>query len=306
MPELNPWITIGHFTNPEARTGCTVILFDQLVAAAVDVRGGAPGTRETSLLDSGRLVGRADAILLSGGSAFGLAAADGVMRYLVEQGRGLPTAAIPVPIVPAAVVFDLTNGESIWPTADDGYSAVSSSVPIENVRFGRVGAGTGATVAKLGGDAKPGGLGIATATVGGASVTAIVVVNAVGDIVDPTTGVSLAAATDPEDRGRFGRELAIDAVAELRVGENTTIGAILIDGVADRATLQRCCIAGHDAFARCIVPAHTIFDGDTLFAAARHSGDVSPRQMLALTSATEQAVEQAIVSIFRDDRSGSE
>src|SRR5688500_7771849 len=125
MPDREPWFRIGHVTNEVAKTGCTVVLFDTLVPATVDVRGGAPGTRETALLGSGRLVGRADAILLTGGSAFGLAAADGVMRYLAERGRGFPTSSIPVPIVPAAVIYDLGHGRAVWPTTDDGYAAAA-------------------------------------------------------------------------------------------------------------------------------------------------------------------------------------
>jgi L-aminopeptidase/D-esterase-like protein len=304
MPEHSSWFRIGHVTNDTGRTGCTVILFDRLVPATVDVRGGAPGTRETAVLDAGRLVGKADAILLTGGSAFGLGAADGVMRYLTEQGRGVPTSTIPVPIVPAAVIYDLGNGAAVWPSADDGYTAAANSVTVDPPLAGQFGAGTGATVAKLGDGALPGGIGIASVVLGSATVTAIVVLNAVGDVVEPATGRSLAAASDPDGRGRGGRDLILAAAAEARTGENTTIGVILIDGSVDRDSLQRCCVAAHDALARCVVPSHTLYDGDTFFAVARQSGELSPGETLRIATATELAVERAIVSIVRGPRPG--
>lgn len=298
MPERESWFRLGHTTNLAGRTGCTVILFDRLVQAAVDVRGGAPGTRETALLGSGRLVGRVDAILLTGGSAFGLAAADGVMRYLSEHGRGFPTSALPVPIVPTAVIYDMAHGASVWPGADDGYQAAAGALATNTTQTGQIGAGTGATVAKLGGGATAGGLGVASVVAGTITVTAVVVLNAIGDIINPSTGQALASARDPEERGRSGRELVLDSAATARAGENTTIGAVLIDSAIDRDSLQRCCIAAHDALARCVVPAHTIFDGDTFFAAARDSGDLAPAETLQLAIATELAVENAIVGIF--------
>jgi len=298
MPDSEGWFRIGHHTNEAGQTGCTVILFDELKPATVDVRGGAPGTRETALLSSGRLVGRADAVVLTGGSAFGLATADGVMRYLLEQGRGIPTSAIAVPIVPAAVIYDLANGAAVWPTADDGYQAAATATTLDSDLAGRIGAGTGATVAKLGGGSQPGGLGIATISVGSMSVTAVVVVNAVGDIVDPANGASLAGAVDAEGRARSARELVLAGAATARSGENTTIGAVLIDGDIDRGSLQRCCVAAHDALARCVVPAHTIFDGDTFFAIGRAVRQLSPVETLRISTATEIAVERAIVSIF--------
>src|SRR5437870_5476304 len=153
----------GHWTDHNALTGCTVVLFDRLAPAVVDVRGGAPGTRETDLLAPGRLVRSVDAILLAGGSAFGLAAADGVMRYLREQDRGVSTPAGPVPIVPAAVIFDLAVGLPIAPNADAGYQACLSARPIGDLPRGRIGAGVGATTGKLlGGSAQRGGLGVST------------------------------------------------------------------------------------------------------------------------------------------------
>jgi L-aminopeptidase/D-esterase-like protein len=239
---------------------------------------------------------------LTGGSAFGLAAADGVMRYLAEHGRGFPTSTIPVPIVPAAVIYDLGHGATAWPSADDGYAAAANAVAVAPPLAGQFGAGTGATVAKLGSGTSQGGIGIASVEIGRATVTAVVVLNAIGDVVEPTTGRSLAASSDPEHRGLTGRELVVAAAARARSGENTTIGALLVDGSVGRDSLQRCCVAAHNALARCVVPSHTIFDGDTFFAAARHAGEISPGETLGITTATEIAVEQAIVSIFAESK----
>jgi L-aminopeptidase/D-esterase-like protein len=296
MPEaVSNWFSVGHVTHAEERTGCTVIVFDGLVPTCVDVRGGAPGTRETDVLAPGRLVGRANAILLTGGSAFGLAAADGVVRWLAEHGRGVATAAGPVPIVPAAVIFDLPNGAAIAPTAADGHTAASSATSAQSAS-GALGAGTGATVAKLGGTPTAGGLGVATVSVGAGEVTAIVALNALGDVRDPADGRWLARASTTQT----AHELALGAGSTPREGEHTTIGAILISTPADRDALQRCCVSAHDALARCVVPAHTLFDGDTFFAAAPSSTLTPPSVVLALQAATEIAVERAIVGLFAD------
>ena len=270
---------IGHWTDREARTGCTVVVFPSQTPTVVDVRGGAPGTRETDLLEEGRMVRHADAILLTGGSAFGLAAADGVMRGLREQGRGFPTTAGPVPIVPAAVLFDLAMGKPTWPDADAGLAALHAAVEPERAERGPVGAGTGATVGSMTGHATPGGIGIARRDVPGGSVTAIVAVNAFGVV-----------------NGNDVRETMLGRLAdvEARQGEHTTIGVILIDAPADFPALRRCVIAGHDALARMIVPAHTIFDGDALFVSGARAGTPSPLDVVALAIATELAVEAAI------------
>lgn len=292
------WFRVGHTTHLDDRTGCTVIVFDRLVPARVDVRGGAPGTRETSLLDSGMLVGQVDAIVLTGGSAFGLASADGVMRFLAERGRGVPTSAGTVPIVAAAVLYDLAIGTQRAPDSADGYAAAmaASEGPWQP---GRVGAGAGATVAKLGGEpAGDGGLGIARVGAGSTDVTAIVALNAVGDVVDPRSGTHIIRARDPDGAGRSGRALLLDAATTATPGENTTIGAVLIRGGVDERTLARACIAAHDALARCVVPAHTIVDGDTFFAAGERADVISVRQAMAICAAVEVAVEQAITGLF--------
>lgn len=288
-----PWFRIGHTTHAAERTGCTAIVFDQLAPTVVDQRGGAPGTRETDLLGAGKLLGRADALLLTGGSAFGLAAADGVMRWLAEQGRGFPTAAGPVPIVPAAVIFDLAIGAAVAPDADDGYAAAAAAAP-PPWSSGPLGAGAGATVAKLGGAATAGGLGTADVTGRVGTVWAVVALNAVGDVRDPEHGAWLARSASDAT----GRELAAGHVAAADAGANTTIGAVLLSAPADRDTLTRCCVSAHDALARCVVPAHTLFDGDTLFAAAPATAETAPADTLAWQALCEIAVERAIVGLF--------
>lgn len=295
---VQPWCNVGHVTRDAERTGCTVVMFDRIAPTVVDVRGGAPGTRETDVLGPGRLVGKADAVVLAGGSAFGLAAADGVMRYLAEHGRGFETVAGGVPIVPAAVIFDLSNGIAAYPSAADGYQAASNASPIHTAS-GRLGAGTGATVAKLGGSPQPAGLGIATVNCGDADVTAIVVLNAVGDVRDPATGAWLAQTRDASGAVRSARAVAVSGRGtELREGEHTTIGVVLVSRAVSRDALYRCCISAHDALARCIIPAHTVFDGDTFFAAAPQTEEVDALTTLRLATAAEMAVEQAITSIF--------
>jgi L-aminopeptidase/D-esterase-like protein len=294
------WYAIGHATNQAGRTGCTVIMFDSLVPACVDVRGSAPGTRETDLLGHGKAVAGVDAILLTGGSAFGLAAADGVVRYLSERGRGFPTPTIPIPIVPAAVIYDLGVGQPVYPTAADGYAAAEAAVEAID-GAGAFGAGTGATVAKLGATAaSASGIGMATVELADASVTALVVVNAVGDIRDPNTGRWLARSGDWNAFDRGGREMAMSIGSDTPSMQNTTIGAVLVSAAVDRDTLQRCCIAAHDALARCVVPAHTLYDGDTFFAVGQEIGQTSRSTAVSITCAVEVAVETAIVRIFAD------
>jgi L-aminopeptidase/D-esterase-like protein len=281
--------TVGHWTDDANRTGCTVILFDRLVPAVVDVRGGAPGTRETDLLASDRLVGQVDAILLTGGSANGLVAADGVMRFLRERGRGFQTAAGPVPIVPAAVIFDLTVGNATWPTADGGYAACRAARPLEESGSGRIGAGTGATYRKLWPNREPLPGGFGWSTVGTSEHTAVhalAVVNAVGDVVD----------ADWVDE----RPALLDGAHELDERSATTLVAVVVDGPADQRTLRRIASSAHDAMARTIVPCHTLWDGDLVFAA--HTGEISEVPLpdaLRLTIAAELAVENAVSSAVR-------
>jgi L-aminopeptidase/D-esterase-like protein len=290
MPEP-AWISVGHTTYPDAQSGCTAILFDHQVQAAVDVRGGAPGTRETTLLDPGN-IGRLDAILLSGGSAFGLRAADGVMRFLAELGRGVQTSHANVPLVSSAIIYDLAVGSVYHPTEEDGYDAAARATPGLGAS-GRIGAGTGATVAKLGGTPVTSGTGVATVRTASFSVSALVILNAVGDVHDPSSGRAIARQKESSARSR--------ALAGFTRGgelENTTIGAVIVDGDLDRRSLIRVCTSAHAALARCTVPAHTILDGDTFFAVSSGTGSPSMQDTLALTTATEIAVERAITSIF--------
>ncbi len=295
------WLRIGHTTLVEARTGCTVLLFDHLSPARVDVRGGAPGTRETDLLQAGRLVGGVDAIVLTGGSAFGLASIDGVVRWLAEQGRGFPTAARPVPIVAGAVIFDLANGLPDHPTANDGYAAAAGATPIEDgVQHRFHGAGVGATVAKLGGVPAAGGIGVVTRQAGEFTVTAVVVLNAIGDVMDPRTGRMLAQASLPDGStpGAEGLVLGTAGEAVARAGEATTIGAVLFHQPVNEAVLQRATIAAHAGLARCVFPSHTLFDGDTMFSCAPALGELAQGQALQATTLAQVAMEDAICSIF--------
>jgi L-aminopeptidase/D-esterase-like protein len=289
-PEAEPIrVTAGHWTDDNTRTGCTVVLFDRPAPAVVDVRGGAPGTRETDVLAPGRLVRHVDAILLTGGSAFGLAAADGVMRYLQERGSGVATPAGPVPIVPAAVIYDLAVGHPTAPDAQSGRAACAAAGPIAALERGRKGVGCGATTGKIYGEPQRGGFGVSTIDWPGGSVTALVVVNAVGAIVDPETGRGVL-----EGEGDRRAQL-LESVANSGEGQATTLGVVLVSAPVDEACLTRCAVAAHDALARAIRPCHTIFDGDLVFVAGLASGSPSPIEVARVATATELAMERAIV-----------
>jgi L-aminopeptidase/D-esterase-like protein len=259
-----PGIAVGHATDPVGLTGCTVVLCEAGAIGGVDVRGAAPGTRETDLLRPESTVERVNAILLTGGSAFGLDAAGGVMRFLEGRGAGYAVRSTVVPIVPGAVIFDLGLGDyRARPDAAMGLTAcaAASTDPPEQGSFG---AGTGATVGKSGGIARAmkGGIGTASVQVDGVTVGALVVVNAVGDVVDGS-GAVLAGARAPEtvvsddDRPLPGANTGIS---------NTTIGVVATDLPLDKAGATRLAQAAHDGLARAVRPAHTAFDGDTFFA----------------------------------------
>lgn len=281
-------VQVGHWTDQDARTGCTVVLFDRLVPAVVDVRGGAPGTRETDLLSADRRVQSVDAIALCGGSAFGLAAVDGVMAFLKEQGRGVATPAGAVPIVPGAVIYDLTVGRPVSPSAQHGRDACQAAVSLETVQRGQVGAGTGATTGKVVGNQQRGGFGIGLVTFGSGSVTAFVVVNAAGTVVDPATGRSLSGDDD-------GRRRLLDRSVTLGEAQATTLGVVIVEAPIDSVGLRRSAIAAHDAFARTIRPCHTIYDGDLVFAVGPRQGTPGPDEILVVAVATELAMEAAIL-----------
>jgi L-aminopeptidase/D-esterase-like protein len=256
-----PGIRVGHVTNLEAATGCTVILCDHPAVGGVDVRGGSPATRETDLLHPSRLIEEVHAIVLSGGSAFGLDAASGVMRYLAERQIGYDVGVAHVPIVPAAAIFDLAIGAAnVYPNADDGYRACeqASSGPIAQ---GNVGGGTGATVGKLTSPllAMKGGLGSASMQMAdGTLVGALVVVNALGNIFDPETQHMIAGT----------RSLLEDGAAGINPFSNTTIAAIATNASLTKEEVNKVAQMAHDGYAQAIRPVHTMFDGDAIFALA--------------------------------------
>jgi L-aminopeptidase/D-esterase-like protein len=267
-------IRAGHFTDSRRPTGCTVLIFDKGATAGVDVRGSAPGTRETDLLNPTNTVQQVNAILLSGGSAYGLDAASGVVRYLEEHGLGFHVGPVTVPIVPAAVLYDLGIGDStIRPTAESGYQACKAAAT-GKVAEGNVGAGAGATVGKLFGTkaAMKSGLGTASIRIAGTGivVSAIVAVNAVGDIIDPKTGKIIAGARNPDGSGFLDSmaQLRARRHVELAIGQNSTIGVVATNVALEKVQLTKIAQMAHDGFARTINPVHTLADGDTIFAVA--------------------------------------
>ncbi|THU04165.1 P1 family peptidase [Lampropedia puyangensis] len=297
-------LRIGHANMQARATGCSVVLVPDGACAAVDVRGAAPGTRETDLLTPGNLVEHVHAIALCGGSAFGLDAASGVVHWLEERGFGLQTGPSLVPIVPAAVLFDLLLGDArIRPDAQCGYAACEAAMQntvAGPVQQGNVGAGSGAVVGKIFGleRAMRGGIGSASVTVGGATVGALVACNAVGDVRHPYSGQVLAGARVAE-----GVQEMLDAHAALLdgaqpqsvlAGTNTTIGVIATNIDLDKPRLQRLALAGHDGLARTITPVHTMSDGDTLFALSTRQQSDAP-SMLLLAAMASEAVALAIV-----------
>ncbi len=278
-----PGLRVGHWTDETRLTGCTVVLPpDSGAVAGVDVRGSAPGTRETDLLRPTALVERINAICLAGGSAFGLAAADGVMRRLAERGVGYATAVRPVPIVPAAILFDLGVGDPLaFPDAGAGHAATLAAERNDGPLEGRIGAGTGATVAKMAGpeQAKPGGIGSAARRLpDGSTIGALVVNNALGDIFarDGTPRIRASGAPRPP------------------VG-NTTLVVIGTDANLDRAQCRKLAELGHDGLAIGIRPSHTLFDGDVVFTMSTGDGTrMAPEAFVALGMAAVDAVGEAI------------
>ena len=269
-----PGIRVGHWTNLEAGTGCTVVLCPEGATAGVDVRGGAPATRETDLLDPTCTVQQVHAVLIGGGSAFGLAAADGVMRWLEEHGYGFDTGVAKVPIVPAACLFDLPVGRAdVRPGPDAGYAACEA-VSDGPTAEGNVGAGTGATVGKLlgFGQATKAGLGSASRAIGkGLVVAALVAVNAVGDVIDPATGAILAGARKPVvggfvDSMKFMESALGQTIHDLARRDNTTLGVVATNAQLTKAQITKVAQMAHDGFGRVIRPSHHPFDGDAIFA----------------------------------------
>jgi L-aminopeptidase/D-esterase-like protein len=277
---LPPGFRVGHWTDPVAQTGCTVILCDGAATAGVHVGGGAPATIQTDIIGPASATSVLHAVLLTGGSAFGLAAYGGVMRFLEERGAGLQVRDWRVPLVAGAVIFDLMIGDGrVRPDANAGYAAcgMATTDPAE----GLVGAGTGATTAKLKGGRAPGGIGIASARAGAATVTAVMVVNALGDIWDG-------------ERSEWVTRSAPAALPPLT--GNTTIGAVLTDAKVGAEAVRRIATTAHDGLGRAIRPAHTDFDGDTIFALAYGDKEAS---MLELQATAAEVVEKAIVRAVR-------
>ena len=306
-PSKNDTITaisglkVGHATNERARTGCTVVLCESGAVAGVDVRGAAPGTRETDAIRPGRLVEEVHAVLLTGGSAFGLDAAGGVMQFLEERGVGFPAGPVHVPIVPGAVIFDLGVGDpKVRPDREMGYHACVNATN-DQVPMGQIGAGTGATVGKGPGlQPSNGGVGSACRVLkSGLMVGAIVVVNAVGNIIDPTTGKIVMGARHPET-GEF-----VDIVERLsEQGErdpfqtpntNTTIGVVATNAALSPTSVTKVAQLAHDGLARTIRPVHTMSDGDTIFALSigTHDAPVNTVSIIA-AEAMAKAVCRAV------------
>jgi len=303
-------IKVGHHTLAERPTGCTVVLVDGDAVGGVSQRGGAPGTRETDLLNPLNMVDKVNAVVLSGGSAFGLEAATGTVRWLEEHNIGWPAGPSKVPIVPAAILFDLGVGGNakIRPTADCGYKAAEAAT-IGPVQEGTVGAGAGATVGKLGGIAEHTGYpsgrrlpmkgGIGTASIAlpnGLVVAAIVAVNAVGDIIDPESGKVVAGARNPDGSLADARKILRGGarVDTPRAGENTTIGVVATNAKLSKAQATRMALMADDGYARAIYPSHTSGDGDTIFSLAtgRWNGEPDITVVGALAAET---MAQAIV-----------
>ena len=302
-----PGIEVGNAQNAEALTGCTVVLMRKGAVAGADVRGGAPGTRETDLLNPINLVDKAHAILLAGGSAFGLDAASGVMRYLEERGIGFNTGTVKVPIVPAAIIFDLNLGSSrIRPDAEMGYQACAAATknpPAE----GNAGAGTGASVGKLFGMslAMKSGLGSASVKAGGTVVGALVAVNAIGDILDPKTGAIVAGLRS----GRVGpvrvgrgdyfadtfesmKKPLGSGILGLATRANTVVGVVATNAKLTKAQATKVAQMAQDGVARAVRPAHTMLDGDTIFALSTGNKNVN---VTIVGSLAAQAIADAIV-----------
>lgn len=300
-------IEVGHFTDPRRPTGCSVVIAREGAVGGVDVRGAAPGTRETDLLEPTHLVDQVHAIVLAGGSAWGLEAATGAVRWLEEHGVGLDVGYGRLPLVPAAVLFDLPVGDArIRPDAAAGYAACAAATRGDPAE-GNVGAGAGAVVGKVFGldRAMKGGIGTASITVDGITVGALIACNALGDVIDPDTAQPVAGARTPD-----GLRLADTRRALLRgegprpvlAGSNTTIGVIATDATLTKAQARRLAVAAHDGLARSINPVHTMSDGDTLFtlgtgAAGRTLG------MMTLSAMAAEVTARATLRAVRAARS---
>lgn len=291
-------VRVGHWTDPRARTGCSVVILPAGTVASGEVRGGAPGTREWALLDPRRTVGSVNAVVLTGGSAFGLAACDGVVRWCEERGMGYPTPAGPVPIVVGMVLFDLAVGDpTVRPGPEEGYSACVDARPGgEALLSGRIGAGTGATIGKWRGRdaegfARPAGIGSAVARAGEVVVGALMAVNAFGEPrAEEFEGPRVPAERDASEGSVLGwGPRGSDVIA-------TTIGVVVTNAAIDKTGCRLAAESGHNGLARALDPAHTAGDGDALVVAA--TGSV-PSHVETVRALTAWAVEQAILDACR-------
>ncbi len=296
-----PGIKVGHAEDMEDRTGCTVILCEDGATAGVDIRGGAPGSRETALLDPVNMVDKVHGILLTGGSAFGLEAAGGVMAYLEEREIGFDVGVARVPIVPASVLFDLGVGNpKRRPDSAMGYRACINASAKE-YRQGLLGAGAGATVGKIAGaaNAMEGGIGTWSIQLGDIVVGAIVAVNAFGDIVDPEINSIIAGATGP-DKSTFLNTLEImksmTVMKENAFMENTTLGVVATNAALTKAEAKKVAAMTHNAYARVIRPVHTQLDGDTIYTLSTGNlkADINVIGLLA-----NEAMEKAILNAVK-------
>jgi L-aminopeptidase/D-esterase-like protein len=312
-----PGLQVGHAQDFEAATGCTVILTQAGAICGVDQRGGAPGTRETDLLRPMHLVEKVHAVLLTGGSAFGLAAADGVVGWLEAHGIGFEVRVARVPIVPAAVLFDLAVGRAdVRPDAAMGYAACQAAAGnLNGAITGTIGAGTGATVGKILGPAgqMKGGIGAAVIEVRPSLwVGALVAVNCLGDVIQPQTGQILAGARKLPD-GDFVDTMQIlktQMTGSFTGSGNTVIGVVATNAALSKEAANKVAQMAHDGLARAIRPAHTMFDGDTIFALATGQGQVGEVNLigaygaevtaLAIVDAVQQATSVAGVPALRD------
>lgn len=283
---------IGHYQDDF--TGVTVLLAKNGATGGCDCRGGAPGTRETDLLRNDKMMQKINAVVLSGGSAYGLASTCGVMEYLKDQGIGYKTMGKIVPIVCGAVLYDLNQKEYHYPTAQYGLYACKNADKTPD--FGNIGAGRGATVGKIRGlkNACKSGIGAATVKVAGVTITAVVAVNAMGDVVDESGKIVAGAKGKNGNFIDTEKCLANGEFAKLLLGTNTTIGCILTDAKLSKVDANRLASISHDGMARAIRPVHTVYDGDTMFCMA--SGIKPVVNITILESATVEATRQAIVN----------
>lgn len=294
-------IKVGHAQNLDAATGCSVIICGNGATAGVDVRGGSPGTRETDLLNPVNMVQQIHAVMLSGGSAFGLDAASGAMKYLEERNIGFDVQVTKVPIVCSAVLFDLAIGDyKVRPDLKMGYEACMNAINTECPN-GNVGAGTGATVGKLLGlkTAMKGGLGSYALQVGDLKVGAIVAVNCLGDVIDPSTGEILAGLLGEDKKNFIGTENMMianyDSKKNLFSG-NTTIGVVATNAKFSKSEMNKIASMAHNGYARTMRPAHSIFDGDTIFALS--TGDIQA-DISTVGFLTARAMEQAVINAIK-------